>query len=96
VGHAAWFMSRGCFCHSGCATNRIFEDVPRNVPTLWVALSWMDTFSGRGKHSQCVDVSPSKICISQKEVVPLREINKKAVDAWNTKHSPVEYPILSS
>jgi hypothetical protein len=54
------------------------ESHPRNVPTLWVALSWMDTFSGQGKHSQCRDVSPSKICISQKEVVPLREINKKS------------------
>jgi hypothetical protein len=35
------FMIRGWIHHSECTTNRVFEDVPRNVPTLWMARSWV-------------------------------------------------------
>jgi hypothetical protein len=51
--YAAWFMFRECFRHAACSTNRIFEDVPRNVPTLW-----MFTLPD-GKYTQCWDCARS-------------------------------------
>jgi hypothetical protein len=42
--HAAWFAFCGCSHHSGYTTCRFFEDVPRNVPTLWIlARGWFVT-----------------------------------------------------
>jgi hypothetical protein len=36
VGTAQWNLKKPT-----CTTNRFFEDVPRNVPTLWMARSWV-------------------------------------------------------
>jgi hypothetical protein len=55
------FMIRGCKHHSVCTTNRVFEDVPRNVPT-WVDVFLVVVFDIRtGLHPQCWDVSPERI-----------------------------------